>query len=104
MRESVVLQDRIATLILENVHMEVPTHETDLIETGILDSFGLVELIYQFEEEFGVPVPIHEIDFENFRSVTQMARFIEQRTGNSHNGFSPNGNSQNGYFHNGNSQ
>ena len=77
--ESRELENRISALILESVHTEVPSHDTDLFETGILDSFGLVELLYQIGEELEVSLPIDEIDFENFRSVAQMAHFVQQR-------------------------
>ena len=51
----------------------------DLFESRLLDSFGLVEMLYHFELEFGTPIPIDELDFENFNCVSKMAEFIARK-------------------------
>ena len=73
-----IIADRVVGLILEHVYIEVSSHEEDLFESGLLDSFDLVELLHQLEEEFAVPIPIQEIDFDNFRTVSQIAMFLVQ--------------------------
>jgi acyl carrier protein len=40
------------------------TPETSLTETGLVDSFGLLELIMAVQEKFGVTVDVGEIDPE----------------------------------------
>lgn len=79
MTEHHELAVRITELFLENIQLDIPDAEMDLFETGLLDSFGLVEMLYQFEVEFDVTIPIDELDFENFNSVNRMADFIASR-------------------------
>jgi acyl carrier protein len=67
---------RIARLIQEVLAVEVPAHDTDLIESGAVDSLGLVSLITEIEREFGVELPLDELDIDDFRSVDRMAAFV----------------------------
>lgn len=76
MVDSAILQDRITKLFSEKVHIEAPSPDTDLMETGLLDSLTLVELIVGLEEEFGIKIPFDEVDLENFRSVSRIAEFV----------------------------
>jgi acyl carrier protein len=48
----------------------------DLLETGILDSMALVELLTSLEEKFGVSVNVLDLDLENFRSIQAIERFV----------------------------
>jgi D-alanine--poly(phosphoribitol) ligase subunit 2 len=62
----------------EKLNVNVPSKETDLLETGILDSLGLVELLVYLETTFGMKIILEKIEFDNFRSITKIAEFIEQ--------------------------
>jgi D-alanine--poly(phosphoribitol) ligase subunit 2 len=46
----------------------------DLFETGLLDSFGTVELLVQIEERFGITVPITEFDRETWNTPRKIAQ------------------------------
>lgn len=54
-------------------------HTIDLFESGLLDSFGTVELLVQIEERFNITVPITEFDRETWNTpnniVQQLADF-----------------------------
>ena len=50
--------------------------DQDLIEEGLLDSLSLVEMLLILEQEFGVEVSILEIDFDQFRTVRNLATFV----------------------------
>ncbi len=67
---------RVGRIFGEQLGLEVPTPETDLIETGLLDSLALVELLLGLEEEFGVEVPLAELEIESFRSVRSIAAYV----------------------------
>lgn len=66
----------IATLFAERLNVEVPTVDTDLFETGILDSLQFVELLAALEESFGVQISVEEIEIDDFRTLSRIARFM----------------------------
>ncbi len=51
----------IITLLREGPGVEVPSADTDLIASGLIDSLGLVELIDAAEQRFGVELPLEEL-------------------------------------------
>ena len=71
------LEARIARLFVEQLQVELPSPpELDLFESGLLDSWRLVVLLGALEAEFGVRVAMEEIEFDDFRSVAQIASFV----------------------------
>lgn len=50
-----------------------------LIETNVIDSRGILELVFFVEEKFKVQVADTEITPENFDSVTSLSRFITSK-------------------------
>ena len=72
--------ERLRVLFLESLHIEVPSADTDLFETGILDSLQLVELLLQLEQRFGFRIKIDDIDLEDLRTLARIARLVAART------------------------
>ena len=52
-----------------------------LLEDGIVDSTGVLELVMFVEETFGFSVEDEEIIPENFDSVERLARYVRSKTG-----------------------
>lgn len=50
--------------------------ETPLLETGILDSTGILELVAHLEERYGVRVKDEDIVPENMNSIASLGRYI----------------------------
>ena len=50
-----------------------------LLEQGIIDSMGVLEVVGFLESEFGVLVHDHEITEHNMRSVTSLAHYIAEK-------------------------
>jgi len=48
----------------------------DLFTEGLIDSFGILDLLSQLESTFGVSVSNDDLTWQNFRSVGQIARLI----------------------------
>lgn len=46
------------------------------LETGIIDSYGFMELLHWVEEEFGISVADEELVPDNFDSVLNLSSFI----------------------------
>ena len=74
------LRERIAGVFASALHLEVPSFDTDLFDTGVLDSLAFVELLLQLEREFGVTTSVDDLEAENFRSITTIADFVHART------------------------
>ena len=58
-----------------HLHIEIPSN-TDLIDSGLLDSLMLVNLLLQLEQTFGITVVMDELDLEDFRSVETIAAYV----------------------------
>ncbi|MBB4200413.1 hypothetical protein CCR94_09570 [Rhodoblastus sphagnicola] len=50
--------------------------DTPLMEAGILDSTGVVELVSFIEDTFEIMISDHEITADNFNSISKMANFV----------------------------
>ena len=79
MTDTLALQQQVTALFAEKLNLDVASAETDLIETGLLDSLALVELLVQLEESFDVSISTDDLELENFRSITSIAGFVMQR-------------------------
>lgn len=65
--------------ILSDLHPEVDFETCDtLIDEGILDSFDIVTIIAEVNEEFDVVIPAEEIVPENFNSAENLYALIER--------------------------
>jgi acyl carrier protein len=55
--------------------------DTSLIDLGIVDSVGLMELMGFLEERTGVRIPDHYVNPDNFQSVVAMEKMLETLKG-----------------------
>ena len=69
--------DRVQRLFVETLNTSAPSADADLIDSGLLDSLALVELLFALEREFDVQIPLEELDIESFRSVGQIAGLVD---------------------------
>ena len=53
--------------------------DTQIFETGLLDSMGLLFLIEFLNENFGIEVNDEELNPENFESVNSIVAFVENK-------------------------
>ena len=78
-RATELLQEQIASVLAETLHVEGPAPETDLLETGTIDSLGLVDLLVRIEERFGVRVDLENLEVDQFRSVASIASLVARK-------------------------
>ncbi len=65
--------------ILSDLHPEVDFEDcTTLIDDGILDSFDIVSLISEINEEYDVVISAEHIVPENFNSAQSLYELIER--------------------------
>jgi acyl carrier protein len=69
--------ERIAGLIRRSVGVEVDSFDTDLIETGLIDSLALISLLAEIEREFGFELPLDTLEVDDFRTVASAAAYVE---------------------------
>ena len=53
-------------------------NETALIDDGILDSFDVVSIISELDNEFDVQIRITELDPENFNSAEAIWKLVQE--------------------------
>jgi acyl carrier protein len=55
--------------------------DQSLLETGIVDSTGVLELVFFVEESFGIKVKDDELVPRNFDSIAKLAAYVRGKTG-----------------------
>ena len=63
----------IRAVLRDHLTVMVDSPDVDLLETGLIDSIGLVELILQLEDRFGVSLPMDTLEIDDFRSINKIA-------------------------------
>ena len=71
------LIDQISRLMAEKLLVETSSPEEDLLSSGVIDSFSLIQLLVNLEEQFGVQISLEELEIDDFRSIQSIARLIE---------------------------
>ena len=70
---------RIQAIFSDSLLRKVDSPKTDLLETGILDSMALVDLLLNVEQQFGVTIDVVDLDLENLRSIEKIAELVTKR-------------------------
>ena len=68
---------RIERVFRDALGVEVSSPTLDVVEEGILDSLGLVTLLFELEREFSVAIPL-DLDIDSLRTVERLAAFVER--------------------------
>src|SRR5215467_3382230 len=76
MSEQPIDAERLRALMLEHLHVEVPSADIDLLDSGLLDSLQLVDLLLLIEEHFGRRISIDAIDLEDLRTLARIAQLL----------------------------
>jgi acyl carrier protein len=74
-----VVNDYISREIVQDPAQLPLSNETPLLEDGILDSLGLLQLVVFLEERFGIPVDETDLVPENFASVGTICAYLRAR-------------------------
>ncbi|HEX4169656.1 MAG TPA: phosphopantetheine-binding protein [Bryobacteraceae bacterium] len=69
--------ESIQNIFSQVLYREVQSPQVDLFETGLLDSMGLVELLFNLEQQFGFQPDIGNLDLDQFRSIESIANLVE---------------------------
>lgn len=72
-----ILELELMEFLPKELNIRVPAIDTDLFKEGIIDSFGLVNLLFLIESRWGIKVSVEQMELENFSTVERIANFIE---------------------------
>jgi len=65
----------------EDTQLQALTADDDLIQEGIVDSMGVLQIVNFIEQTYGSQVADDEITVENFRTINSIAGLIAQKIG-----------------------
>ena len=73
------VRNYLATSLLEGIPASEIADDTALITGGIMDSISTLQLVDFLEKEFHVEFQAHEVDQDNFDSVSVIADIVESK-------------------------
>ena len=76
------IEKQIRQFILQNLYFVEGnsfSEDASFLETGVVDSMGVMELVAFIHSEFGVTAESHEVVVENFDSVRKLADFVRRK-------------------------
>lgn len=69
--------ERLRDILAHTLGTAPPDPETDLVESNLLDSLALVELLVAVEQEFSITFSPDELEIERFRSLKALAELVD---------------------------
>ena len=82
MPETIQLREQIRGFILEKyprARKDGLADRSPLLESGLIDSLGILDLVGFLEEKFAIQVTDDELVPENFQNIDQLAAFVSQK-------------------------
>lgn len=76
MTDTTAIIERLGAVFVESFHIEVPSADLDLLESGILDSFQMVQLLLEVEQRFGYRIKLEDIELDDLRTLSRIARLV----------------------------
>ena len=76
------LNERIRNFLLEKFPLARKRgigFEDDLLESGILDSLGILDLVSFVEQNFGIVLSDDELLPENFQTIERVTAFVQSK-------------------------
>lgn len=79
METSVDIHDFIVDEMLSGIYDRPLTVDDDLIESGIIDSLGIMSLLAFIEERFSLKIPPEDLLPENFSSINSIVALVDRQ-------------------------
>lgn len=77
------IEEKIRKFLIENFvlseQLDELGFEESFLENGVVDSTGILELVFFVEDQFGIQIDTSEVLPENFDSVNCLASFIRRK-------------------------
>lgn len=79
------VENKIRKFLAENFILSDQADQLDasdsFLEKGIIDSTGILELVFFVEDQFGIQIDTSEVLPENFDSIENLASYIRRKQG-----------------------
>jgi acyl carrier protein len=76
------IKEQVRTFVTSNFYVADPTTLEDnasLLDKGIIDSTGVLEVIFFIEETFGITIEDSEMLPENLDSIERISQFVARK-------------------------
>jgi len=72
------LTQQIRSIFSTQLSIEIPEMDTDLLDTGLIDSLTMVDLLAHLETGYRFTVVMEELDIEYFRNLNSIAQYVQR--------------------------
>ena len=55
--------------------------DDDLLGSGLVDSLGIMSIVFFVEKELGLKVPAEDVTIENFQTIETIDAYLKRRLG-----------------------
>ena len=69
----------IESILRDRLRVVVTDPGADLLDSGLLDSLGLIDLLVAIETRFGIAIDLGDLDLEDIRTVSAIADLVRIR-------------------------
>jgi acyl carrier protein len=73
-----LVRDRVRQFIKDTFLVDEVRDDESFLESGIIDSLGIMQLVALVESEIGAKVPDSDLVPENFDSIVRIAAYVER--------------------------
>lgn len=73
------MKDKVIEILMDLVPDFEYSDDVKLLDDGILDSFDIVNLVLEINEEFGVEIGVEDVSEENFETVDSVCELIKEK-------------------------
>jgi|GEM_PF-2635216 len=64
--------------ILNFKGLSISGYDESIFESGLIDSFGIVEFVLALEEHFQIKIPYEDMTIQNFSSINEISTLVER--------------------------
>ena len=83
--DAATVERAVTTFIVDNFLFgnaaDAPARDASFMETGLIDSTGVLEVVAHLESTYGIKVDDAELLPENLDSIARIAAFVEKKKG-----------------------
>ena len=76
--ESAIIRRFIVRQLMYRNDESILQYDDPLVESGILDSLGITDLVSFLEEEFGISIALELLIPQNFATIQTISNFVEE--------------------------
>ena len=73
-----LIMDYIKQELVHNANANI-SPEDDLLESGIINSLGILQIVSFVEDTLGIDIPAEDVVYENFHSVAALSDYLSKQ-------------------------